>query len=151
MKRIAFLVFLCANALYSQTFYMNVWSHGKATSIPVQEIQKFVFSNISNAAGNDQVTAVIKSFALLQNYPNPFNPSTTIEYQIPSEGIVNVKIFSINGQLVKSFENGHASSGSYTVTWDGKSDAGLSVASGLYIYQVSFSNSVIAKKMMFVK
>jgi flagellar hook assembly protein FlgD len=151
MKRLVLLFFLCTGTLYSQTYYMNVWSHGKVTSIPIQEIQKFVFSNISNAVGNEEVTTVIKSFKLLQNFPNPFNPSTTIEYQIPAVGVVEIKIFSVNGQLVKTFLATHASSGSYTVTWDGKNETGQFVTSGLYIYQVSFSNSVVAKKMMFVK
>lgn len=151
MKRFVFLFFLCISTIYSQTYYLNVWSHGNVTSIPIQEIQKIVFANTSSAAGNEAVTTIIKSFKLLQNYPNPFNPGTTIEYQIPTEGVVEVKIFSVNGQLVRTFSNMYTAAGSYTVTWDGKNEAGQSVTSGLYLYQVSFSNSVIAKKMMIVK
>jgi hypothetical protein len=151
MKRLAFLFLLCSSALYSQTFYMNVWSNGKATSIPVQDIQKITFSNTSTAIENEQVITVIKSFNLLQNYPNPFNPGTTIEYEIPAAGTVEIRIFSINGQLVKTFENTHAASGSYTVAWDGQNDAGLIVASGFYLYRVSYANSVATKKMMFIK
>ncbi|MFH1212985.1 MAG: T9SS type A sorting domain-containing protein [Candidatus Neomarinimicrobiota bacterium] len=130
---------------------MNIWSNGKATSIPIQDIRKFTFSNLSNTIEDETTTTVIKSFRLLQNYPNPFNPSTTIEYQIPAEGRVEIKIFNINGQLIKTFENTHASSGNYTIIWDGKNDTGQTVVSGFYLYQVSFANSVTAKKMLFLK
>jgi flagellar hook assembly protein FlgD len=130
---------------------MNVWSDGNVASIPVSEIKKLTFSDISSAVGNVQINTVIKTFKLLQNYPNPFNPSTTIEYQIPSEGDVEVKIFSVDGQLVKIFQNSHNSQGSYNVLWDGKNNTGQPVASGLYIYRVAFKNSVLAKKMLFVK
>ena len=123
----------------------------KVTSIPIEDIQKLTFLNVPNAIENKEITTVIKSFNLLQNYPNPFNPNTTIEYQIPENGDVEIKILNINGKLVRTFKNTHTSSGSFSVVWDGKNNTGQSVASGLYIYQVSFSNSVVAKKMLFVK
>jgi flagellar hook assembly protein FlgD len=151
MKTLSLLFFLCTSTLYSQTYYMNLWSNGKVTSIPIQYIQKVTFSNTPSAIGNKKITTVIESFKLLQNYPNPFNPSTTIEYQIPAEGNVEVRIFTINGQLIRTFKNVHTSSGSHSVTWDGNNEAGQSAASGLYIYQVSYANSIVAKKMMFVK
>ncbi len=151
MKGIVFLFFLFVSTLYSQSYYMKIWSNGTATTIPVQDIKKITFSDISSAVGQEGIKTVIKNFNLLQNYPNPFNPSTTIEYQIPTEGNVEINIFSIDGQLVRLFENKHNSSGSYTITWDGKNTAGKTVASGLYIYQVTYKNNVLVKKMLFVK
>jgi len=130
---------------------MKIWSNGVATTIPVQEIKKITFTDISSAAGQEEIKTVIKTFNLLQNYPNPFNPTTTIEYQIPTEGDVEIKIFSIDGQLVRLFESAHNSPGSYTVVWDSKNNAGQPVASGLYIYRVKYQNTVLAKKMLFVK
>jgi len=152
MKKIILpLLLLCTSALFAQTYYLNVWSNGEVISIPLQKIQKLAFSNIPNSIENKELTTVITSFKLLQNYPNPFNPNTTIEYQIPKEGKAEIKIFNLNGQLIKIFENNHPSAGIYTVTWDGKSNSNQLVASGLYIYQVTFANSVIAKRMMFIK
>ena len=152
MKKITLILFLlCTGALYSQTYYLTVWSNGNATVIPVADIQKLAFSNFSSVDGDKEINTVIKTFKLLQNYPNPFNPSTTIEYQIPEKGNVQIKIFNINGQLVKSFENTHAAQGAYTITWNGDNDSGQPVATGLYIYQVSFKSSLITKKMLFVK
>ncbi len=151
MRRIVVLFFLCIGTMYSQTYYMKIWSNGVATTIPVQEIKKITFTDISSAAGQDEIKTVIKTFNLLQNYPNPFNPTTTIEYQIPTEGDVEIKIFSIDGQLVRLFESTHNSPGSYTVVWDSKNNTGQPVASGLYIYRVKYQNTVLAKKMLFVK
>ena len=152
MKRIAFLFILCACTVYSQTYYMNVrMKGGGTTSIPIQDIQKLTFSGISTAVGNERLATVIKTFALLQNYPNPFNPSTTIEYQLPKTGNVEIKIFSLNGQLVKTLESTHQIAGTHAVVWDGKNNGGQIVASGLYVYQVAFENSMLAKKMLFIK
>jgi hypothetical protein len=130
---------------------MNVrMKGGSTTSIPIQDIQKLTFSNIT-AVGSEKLAAIIKTFTLLQNYPNPFNPNTTIEYQLPKTGNVEIKIFSINGQLVKTLESTHQIAGMHTVVWDGRNNDGQTVASGLYIYQVAFENSMLAKKMLFIK
>lgn len=154
MKRFAVLFILCACAAYSQTYYMNVRLKGGATtSFPVQDLRKITFSNIT-AVGSDEAKkflTVIKTFNLLQNYPNPFNPNTTIRYEIPKSGNVDIRIFNINGQLVKTVENGFQATGTHTVVWDGRSNSGQSAASGVYICQVEFENSILAKKMLFLK
>lgn len=130
---------------------MNVrMKNGTTTSIPIQDIRKLTFSDITSV-GNERWASVIKTFALLQNYPNPFNPSTIIEYQLPKLGNVEIRIFNIAGQLVKSFGNSSQAEGTHSVVWDGKNDVGATVASGLYIYQVAFENSLLSKKMLLIK
>ncbi|KUO63575.1 hypothetical protein APF79_11710 [bacterium BRH_c32] len=86
------------------------------------------------------------SFTLSQNYPNPFNPTTTIQYQLPKEGFVTLKVFNSLGQEVANVVNKTQSAGTYNVTFD---PYGLS--SGIYFYQLSTNNQTITKKMMFVK
>ena len=152
MKRLAILLILCACSVYSQTYYMNVRMKGGSTkSYPLSDIQwmklKVTFTDVKEA----RQLPLIKTFALLQNYPNPFNPTTTIEYQLPKSGNVEIKIFSINGQLVKTLEGTRQVQGTHSVVWDGKNNSGQTVASGPYIYQVAFENSMLAKKMLFVK
>jgi len=101
MKRLALLFILCACTVYSQTYYMNVrMKGGSSTSIPIHDIQKLTFSGQPTAVGNERLATVIKTFALLQNFPNPFNPSTTIAYQLPKTGMVDVKVYDINGRLI---------------------------------------------------
>jgi hypothetical protein len=151
MIRTMILLMLCACATYSQTYYMNVRTKGGGiTSIPVQEIQKLTFSNV-NAVKDQKVATVIKTFALLQNYPNPFNPTTTIQYEIPRSGNVEVRIFNVDGQLVRTITSGVESAGPHSEVWDGRNSSGQIAASGVYIYQVTYENSILGKKMLFLK
>ncbi len=151
MRRLVILLILCVSSVYSQTYYMNVrMKGGGTTSIPIQDIQKITFSGV-NAIRNEKLSTVIKTFTLLQNYPNPFNPTTTIEYQLPKIGNVEIKIFNVNGQLVKTLGITRQAQGMHTFVWDGKNNDEKTVASGLYLYQVTFENSMLAKKMLFIK
>ena len=73
-------------------------------------------------------------FALEQNFPNPFNPSTNIKYSIPVEATVELRIFNILGQEVKTLVDEITKAGFYNVEWDGKDNFNQRVASGIYIY-----------------
>ena len=155
MKRLALLSILCACVCYSQTYYINVrLKGGGTTTIPIQDIQRISFSFSNHSVTGVDATkyaTVIKTFNLLQNYPNPFNPSTTIRYEIPSPGDVHVTIFNVNGQVIKEFTGSSEQAGIHTMVWDGKNNAGQTVGSGVYIYKVTFQNSVLTRKMLFIK
>lgn len=130
---------------------MNVRTKsGTTTSIPVQDIQKLAFFD-TTTVGVERMAAVIKTFTLLQNYPNPFNPNTTIEYELPKAGDVEIKIFNLNGQLVKTLARNQQIQGTRRAIGDGRNNEGQTVASGMYIYQVAFENSMLARKMSFIK
>ncbi|MFQ6094303.1 MAG: cohesin domain-containing protein, partial [bacterium] len=96
-----------------------------------------------------------EAFELSQNYPNPFNPTTTIRYAVPkkfADGVkVNLKIFNIEGQMVRSLVNEDRAPGFYSVVWDGKNDRGEWVSSGLYFYAVSVGEFKATRKMIFLK
>jgi hypothetical protein len=83
-------------------------------------------------------------FALGQNYPNPFNPETLIQYEVPTNTAVRLEVFNLLGRKVRTLvEEGHAA-GAYSVTWDGTTDAGTAVATGVYVYRLqagSFSQT----------
>jgi len=152
MKRIAVLFLLLTCSIYAQTFYMNVWSKGKVTSIPVGEIKKLTFTPLAGVDGETaKEQAVVSTFALFQNYPNPFNPTTKIEYQIPASGHVEIKIYNIAGELVRALSSSEQPAGKYSVYWNGKNDENRPAASGIYIYRVVFGNSVLSKKMLLLK
>ena len=72
-----------------------------------------------------------KQFALMQNYPNPFNPTTTIDYQLPKDAHVSIRVYDILGQLVSTLVDGEESAGYYKVNFDG-----LRYASGVYFYRL---------------
>jgi len=85
-------------------------------------------------------------FRLFQNYPNPFNPTTTISYQIPHATDVQLEIFSLLGQRVRSLANGWQAAGSYEVRVDG-----TSLASGVYFYRLRAGQYIEKKKMLLLK
>jgi hypothetical protein len=81
-----------------------------------------------------------QSTALLQNYPNPFNPETWIPYQLAQSEDVMIKIFNLQGRLVRTLRLGHQPAGYYlnksrAAYWDGRNESGERVASGVYMYQ----------------
>ena len=92
-----------------------------------------------------------ENFQLLQNYPNPFNAGSTIRYELPQPAKVRLVIYNLLGQRVKSLVQGQQSAGQYSVHWDGTSDAGLPVSSGIYIYRITVDNFVQSRKMMLLK
>ncbi|MCA9733459.1 T9SS type A sorting domain-containing protein, partial [candidate division KSB1 bacterium] len=98
----------------------------------------FVDSDVSAPSGLEDIP---NSFSLLQNYPNPFNAGTTIEYQLPSGGTVDLTIFNIQGEEVWQTHHAHATGGVYTLQWFGENKAGLKVSSGVYFYKVQFASS----------
>jgi spore coat protein H len=90
-------------------------------------------------------------FALYQNYPNPFNPTTNINYQIPQNTEVTLRIYNLLGQLIITLVDEKQMSGSYSILWDGRNDNGQPVASGIYMCKIHTQNFVKTKKMTLIR
>lgn len=90
-------------------------------------------------------------FNLSQNAPNPFNPSTDIAYALPEAGFVNIEVYNILGQRVKSLVNEYQDAGNYAVTWNGDDETGSTVASGVYFYRLTSGQYKEIKKMVMMK
>ncbi|MBK6912110.1 MAG: T9SS type A sorting domain-containing protein [bacterium] len=99
----------------------------------------------------DANSAIPTSYALYQNYPNPFNPNTEIRFDLPEAIHAELRVFNILGQEVVTLVDDVRAAGAYRVLWDGKNAAGLTVASGVYIYQIKTPNFTDAKKMMLIR
>jgi hypothetical protein len=84
-------------------------------------------------------------------YPNPFNPSTTIEFSVPKPGPATVRIFDLQGRLVSTLVNGALGAGVYRVRWNGKSDDGRELSSGVYFARLESSRSRASARLMMVK
>jgi parallel beta-helix repeat protein len=92
------------------------------------------------------------SYQLHQNYPNPFNPSTVISYEVPNDGEhVRLEIYSLTGQLVRVLLDKEEAAGEYQIMWDGQSDNGSRVSTGMYLYRIKAGSFVSVKKMIMVK
>ncbi len=94
---------------------------------------------------------LLVKFKLYPNYPNPFNPETVIRYQLPSSSAVNLDIYNLMGQKIKTLVSAKQSTGSYQVKWDGKNHAGIPVASGVYLYRLKANAGVQSKKMILMR
>ncbi len=103
----------------------------------------------TNASGS--TSSIPSTFELYQNYPNPFNPNTEIRFDIPEVVRVELKIFNILGQEVTTLVDDLRAAGAYRILWDGKNAGGLSVASGVYVYQLKAGNFQDAKKMVLLR
>jgi len=87
-----------------------------------------------------------KEFKLEQNFPNPFNPTTTIQYQLPQDAKVTLKVYDILGSEVATLINAEQEAGYYEVNWNASN-----LASGVYIYRLQTGSFVSVKKMMLLR
>ncbi len=90
-------------------------------------------------------------FALRQNFPNPFNPETTIKYDLADGGRVELRIYNMVGQVVRTLVSERQNPGRYSIRWDGKDDRGLTVSSGIYFYRLTSEKFSDVKKLMLLK
>ena len=92
---------------------------------------------------------IIYSYNLYQNYPNPFNPSTTISYDLVKESKVELNIFNLLGQKVKTLVNEVQNTGKKSVMWNGENSSGGTVSSGIYFYNINVGDWTQIRKMIF--
>jgi len=90
------------------------------------------------------------AFELAQNTPNPFKPSTTIRFALPESRNVDLKVFDLAGRAVKTLAAGSLEPGLHTLQWDGTSDRGKRLASGVYFYRLVAGNDRAEKKLVLV-
>ena len=93
-----------------------------------------------------------EAFALANNYPNPFNPATTIKYALPQAADVELTVYNVVGQVVRTLVAEHQSAGRYVVEWDATNDNGHSLSSGMYFYRLQAGGEFHeVKKMLLLK
>ena len=107
--------------------------------------------NVVARTTTSDVKVIPGEFALQQNFPNPFNPSTEIRYDLPEEGFVNLSIYNMMGQKVRTLRSETMQPGYHSMVWDGKNDVGSQVATGMYFYSIHMGSFQATKKMLFLK
>lgn len=103
------------------------------------------------AIGEPSLDALPAEFGLQQNYPNPFNPTTTIRYQLPVSSEVSLVIYNLRGQVVRQLAAGQMPAGTHSLQWDGRSDTGAHVVSGVYVYKLTAGTFVQVRRMVLLK
>ena len=110
----------------------NIFQIGYATST--------MLTSISGTAD------IPDGFSLSQNYPNPFNPATTINYSIPKEALVTLKVYNVLGEEVDILVNEIKQVGNYETNFDASS-----LSSGIYFYRLKAGDFIETKKMILMK
>jgi hypothetical protein len=88
---------------------------------------------------------------LLQNHPNPFNPATEIAFTLAARGRVAVRIYDVQGRIVRALFDGEASAGRHRLFWDGLDGRGRAVGTGVYVYRLEAGDVLQSRKMVLIR
>jgi hypothetical protein len=117
------------------------------TTVIVKGLEPPVPLGVTPKAGDGTPEA----FELFQNYPNPFNPETEISYVLPTACFVELSVYNLLGQKVRTLVDESQSAGFKNVKWDGKDENGANAASGIYFYKIKAGEFTQSKKMEIIK
>ncbi len=120
------------------------------------EVEYFAIDEIAGGifeapTGTDEEVITPVSFALNGNHPNPFNPETSISFSVPTDSEVKIDIYNIKGEKVRTLTNELYKTGTHSVVWNGRTDNGNSVASGVYFYRMDAGSYSAVRKMALLK
>jgi flagellar hook assembly protein FlgD len=90
----------------------------------------------------------VKAVHLFQNQPNPFSPETSIAFNLPMAGPVELVIYGVNGRRIRGLVKDTREVGRHTASWDGRDDAGEKVSSGIYFYQLTAAGAAESRRMI---
>jgi hypothetical protein len=119
--------------------------------VTTQDGYIYAFAMVSSDTEEPGYEPVPDGFVLHQNYPNPFNPSTTIEFSLPRNQQVTLTIYNVLGRPVRELIDAQMTRGEHSVIWDGKTDDGSAVASGVYLYRLTTRAINETRKMLLVR
>tara|TARA_Y100000591_G_C21810933_1_gene687841 strand:+ start:167 stop:1453 length:1287 start_codon:yes stop_codon:yes gene_type:complete len=94
---------------------------------------------------------ILNKFSIYQNYPNPFNPFTTLRYDLPEDGFVNLTVYDMAGNKINQLVNEVQNSGFKSVQWNATNNRGQPISAGVYLYTILAGDFRQTKKMIFLK
>ena len=124
-------------------FMVSNWKNPEPLGNTTKEILKYL--NDVGSIGIQNNSGIV-GYKLEQNYPNPFNPKTVINYSLPKQETVSIKVYDVLGNEVATLINSKQNAGDYSVEWDAQN-----FASGVYYYKLSAGNFEQTRKMILVK
>ena len=114
----------------------------------ISQAGEFVLNNTLLSIDSEIIPEV---FALHQNYPNPFNPVTSLRYDLPEDGLVNITIYDMMGRIVRSLLNSKQAAGYHSIKWNATNNKNEPVSAGLYLYTIQAGEFSQTKKMVLLK
>ncbi len=104
---------------------------------------------VDPSSNEENVNMVVAADIL--NYPNPFNPSTRVSFNLNEAAKVNIQVYNVRGQLVKTLHNGPLAAGSHSLTWDGSDMNKRTASSGIYLLRLFDGKQTHLRKMCLQK
>ncbi|MCU7492359.1 MAG: T9SS type A sorting domain-containing protein [Ignavibacteria bacterium] len=132
------------------TIYVFI-EDGIKTCTPGASVYSVKISDAAFSGLQGRGNILPENFELLQNFPNPFNPTTVISYSIPDSYNVDLSIYNIMGQKVKTLVSSYMNAGSYQISWDGKNSQGADAPSGIYFYRLQYRDLLQSRKMLLLR
>ena len=166
-------IYVAGTTDYSQSFTLDSsWDHNKTNVVVmVQDFGETLYVHNATQKSLTQLSAYDKTIAVAdvklgENYPNPFNPSTTIKFTVGEQKTgflhhkttnehngknVIINIYNIKGQKIRTLVNSVFPTGEHKVEWNGKDDNGMSLGSGVYLYELETDSGNETMKMLMLK
>ena len=110
-----------------------------------------MLGDAATAVAELEGAALPTDYAVSDAAPNPFNPETSINFSLPWDAPILVEIYNSQGQKVRTLFDDRMNAGEFRISWDGRDDGGLQVASGMYMYRVQAPNLNVTKKVTLLK
>jgi hypothetical protein len=119
--------------------------YGAATVVRIE----FLWSPANSGVVDPRdAAALVKAVHLFQNQPNPFSPETSIAFDLPKAGPVELVIYGVNGRRIRGLVKDTREAGRHTASWDGRDDAGEKAGSGIYFYQLTAAGVAESRRMI---
>ena len=131
----------------AEVTFIDVNDTTKKYSALTDSLGKYQLNLITEV--NEPEDALPTKFELAQNYPNPFSNETAITYKLSEPADVQIKIYNVLGQEIRTFSIGEKYSGIHRIRWDGKDNFGKKAAAGIYFYMLQAGKETHVKKMVF--
>ncbi len=103
---------------------------------------------ISTGLPGDETAA---AFNLAGNFPNPFNPKTSIHFDLPTAGSVELSVYDVEGRRVITLLDEHLDAGTHSIDWNGRDSAGNEAAAGVYLYRLQSGAEEATERMVLLK
>ena len=117
-----------------------------------EPVYTYTVTDANGARASLALQTLPAAYALANNFPNPFNPATTIQYALPQAADVELIVYNVVGQPVRTLVAEHQGAGRYVVEWDATDDGGHSLSSGMYFYRLQAGGEFReVKKMLLLK
>ena len=131
------------------------WGHAACSDLATQIANALPTTHPTGpqatAVLEEHTSSLPQAFALDQNYPNPFNSGTVIRFALPQDGETALSLYNASGQKVADLVSGPHPAGVHTVHWDGKTEKGAGLASGIYFYRLQAGKHVEMRKLLLLR